>query len=555
MFAESSFGVFDARALLTCAIMLLVALVIRNLVERIRRQAEAARRREALTNKLYAMSQELVAAGSIDAVIATAKRHLSEAFHADVAIALPDSDGRLTPSLVSQCAAPSEIVRSVPLLASMGAVGVLWVLPRHAHALERDEAEKLLETFASPVALALERGRLAEQAQRTQVQVETEKLRNALLSSVSHDLRTPLAVVQGAATELLDRAEMHSLGRRREFLQTIATETRRLNRLVNNLLQMTALEAGVLSAKKEWQPIDEVIGVALGRLEDQLRDRPLEAGVPDGLPLVAIDGTLIEQVLVNLIENANKYAPAGAPITVEARQAREGLEVLVLDRGPGIARGEEERIFDKFYRALKSEQGMGLGLTICRGIVAAHGGTIRAENRAGGGAAVRFTLPLAASASSAGPYQPTSKPSVVPSAWETRSRSTQSYVGSIQSPTRAEGQNMKSNATSAPTNVLPPKTCTISGPTPTINSTPRAKRNGFFNNSSNGASTPPSAANSEAANSNSSQSRMATHSTNRFAPACSAPPAGSISCASPIPTTTVCSMSISPSPRRGGSRA
>jgi two-component system sensor histidine kinase KdpD len=387
------FSVYDPRELLTFVIMLFVALVISNLTERIRRQAETARRREAVASKLCAMSHGLVAAASLDAVTLAAKHHLREVFDAEVSIVLPDLDGRLTPSLLAECASPAESVRSVPLLASMGTVGVLRVSPHHARAFDKDEGKKLLETFASPIALAFERGRLAEQARRVQVQVETEKLRNALLSSVSHDLRTPLAVVQAAATELIDRAEMHGAERRREFLQTIATESHRLNRLVNNLLQMTAIEAGVVRAKKEWQPISEVIGVALGRLEEQLGDRPIEADIPDGLPLVAIDGTLIEQVLVNLIENANKHAPAETAITIEARQVAKSIEVRVLDRGPGIAPGEEERIFAKFHRGLGKVQGMGLGLTICRGIVTAHGGTIRAENREGGGAVVRFLLP------------------------------------------------------------------------------------------------------------------------------------------------------------------
>jgi two-component system sensor histidine kinase KdpD len=388
-------NVYDPREVLTFAIMLLVAVVMSSLTQRIRQQAASAQSREALANKLYAMSRELVAAGSIDAVVVAAERHLRDVFDADVSVVLPLADGRLTPPLAADCAVfPPEAARSVPLLAPMGAVGVLRVSPHRAHAFDKAEARKLLDTFASPVALALERGNLAAQAQRAQTQVQTEKLRNALLSSVSHDLRTPLAVVQGAATELLDRGVAHTVERRREFLQTIASETRRLNRLVHNLLDMTALEAGVLSAKKEWQPIDEVIGVALGRLEEHLGDRPVEAEIPDGLAPVAIDATLIEQVLVNLIENADKYAPKGTTIAVAVRQAGKDMEVLVADRGPGIAQGEEERIFDKFHRAIGHGQGMGLGLTICRGIVTAHGGTIRAENRPGGGAIVVFTLPL-----------------------------------------------------------------------------------------------------------------------------------------------------------------
>jgi K+-sensing histidine kinase KdpD len=230
-------------------------------------------------------------------------------------------------------------------------------------------------------------------AQRAKVQVETEQLRNSLLSSVSHDLRTPLAVVQGAATALLDDWDDLPAARRREFLETISDETLRLNRIVRNLLDMTALDANALRVKKELQPIEEVIGVALGRLEELLRDHPIETDVPHDLPLVALDATLIDQVLVNLVENAAKYSPVGSSIQVSAHRAAGGVEVAVADRGPGLTPGDEEQIFEKFYRANRTQPGMGLGLTICRGIVRAHGGTIRAEARPGGGALVRFTLP------------------------------------------------------------------------------------------------------------------------------------------------------------------
>jgi K+-sensing histidine kinase KdpD len=238
--------------------------------------------------------------------------------------------------------------------------------------------------------------READTAHRATLQVETEQLRNSLLSSVSHDLRTPLAVVQGAATALLDGGEGLPAERRHEFLQTIADESHRLNRLVRNLLDMTALDAGGLRVRKENQPVEEVIGVALGRLELYLHDHSIETDVPHDLPLVAIDATLIDQVLVNLIENAAKYAAEGTPIQVTVRRVPEGVEVIVADRGPGLTPGDEERIFDKFYRASLGQPGMGLGLTICRGIVRAHGGTIRAEARPGGGAIFRFTLPAEA---------------------------------------------------------------------------------------------------------------------------------------------------------------
>jgi two-component system sensor histidine kinase KdpD len=234
--------------------------------------------------------------------------------------------------------------------------------------------------------------RHALEASRAEIEVGHERLRNALLSSVSHDLRTPLAVVKGAATALLEGGDDLPAARRREYLTTISDEASRLNRLVRNLLDMTTLEAGTLRLRKELQSIEEVIGVALDRLEDRLAGRPVHLKVPPDLALVPMDATLIEQVLVNLLENATKHTPSGTAITVAARAASSGVEVEVADDGPGVPEGEEERVFDKFHRASLAA-GIGLGLTICRGIVTAHGGAIRCANRPGGGASFAFTLP------------------------------------------------------------------------------------------------------------------------------------------------------------------
>jgi K+-sensing histidine kinase KdpD len=254
--------------------------------------------------------------------------------------------------------------------------------------------DRVRRKAAEQVVLAVERGRLAEEAQRAQLQVKADQLRNALLRSVSHDLRTPLAVVQGAATALLDSWDTLLSEQRREFLETIDAESQRLNRLVRNLLDMTVLEAGVLQLNKEWQSAEEAIGVALGHLERRLGDRPIEIDVPYDLPLAPFDAILIGQALINLIENAMNNSPAGTPITVTARRTAAGIEIAVADRGPGIRPGDEERIFEKFFRGNPRQKGMGLGLAICRGIVAAHGGTVAGENRPGGGALFRFTLPV-----------------------------------------------------------------------------------------------------------------------------------------------------------------
>jgi two-component system sensor histidine kinase KdpD len=249
--------------------------------------------------------------------------------------------------------------------------------------------------------LALERAVLADRAQREQVEVEAERLRTSLLSSLSHDLRTPLGVITGAASSLLEKGAVPD-ATRHELLQSILAESQRMNRLISNLLDMIRVESGALQVQKEWQPLEEPVGVALIRLEDRLRDHPVTVRLPPDLPLVPVDGVLIEQVFINLLENAVKYTPAGTPIEISAEATDGMVRVDVADRGPGIPAGEEIKVFEKFHRAPSgtASDGVGLGLTICRGIIVAHGGRIWAENRPGGGALFRFTLPLA------GPPQP-----------------------------------------------------------------------------------------------------------------------------------------------------
>ena len=252
----------------------------------------------------------------------------------------------------------------------------------------------LLETFANQIASAIERARLAKESHLAQVQAETERTRNAILSTVSHDLRTPLAAITGAASSFLSSMAGNEASRR-GLVKGIYDEANRLDRLVKNLLDMTRLEAGAVELHKEWHPVDEVVGAALTRLGDRLQQHDLKVDVPPDLPLVPLDGVLIQQVLINLVENAVKFTRPGARIALTATASAREMLVEVADRGPGIAAGDEQHIFDKFYRGHSVQGGgVGLGLTICRGIIEAHGGRIWAENRLGGGASLRFTLPL-----------------------------------------------------------------------------------------------------------------------------------------------------------------
>ncbi|MBS1241105.1 MAG: kdpD, partial [Gemmatimonadetes bacterium] len=246
---------------------------------------------------------------------------------------------------------------------------------------------------------AIERRLLAERSERARTEVEAERLRTALLSSLSHDLRTPLASIEGAASSLLQDSATIPMAVRHELLEGVLEESRRMTRLVTNLLDMIRVETGTLMVQKNWQPLEEALGVALLRLEEPLRGHPVTTRIPEDLPLVPVDELLIEQVLINLLENASRYTPAGTPIEITARQEGEAVLVEVLDRGPGVPPGQEEAVFERFHRGGGPEQadagaGSGLGLTICRGIITAHGGRIWLEPRAGGGTAVRFTIPL-----------------------------------------------------------------------------------------------------------------------------------------------------------------
>jgi two-component system, OmpR family, sensor histidine kinase KdpD len=284
----------------------------------------------------------------------------------------------------------------VPLLASRGPAGSLGLKPAHPERLLIPEQLHLLEALAQQAALSLEIDRLSEEGRQQQVEIDTERLRSSLLSSVSHDLRTPLAAITTAASSLLEPNEQLSANSRRELLRTIYEESDRLTVQVNNLLEMTRLEAGTLKIRKELQPLEETVGAACARLERQLAGRQLSIAMAPDLPMVPADGVLLEQVIFNLLENATKYTPPGSPLEIAARRSESAVLVEVADRGPGLGEDEAERIFEKFYRGQShgSAGGAGLGLSICRGIVLAHGGRIWAGNRPGGGAVFSFTLPL-----------------------------------------------------------------------------------------------------------------------------------------------------------------
>jgi len=418
----------DTQYLITFAVMLLVALVISTLTARVRQHAEDARQRERRTEALYRLTRQLAAMSGRYQLVVTAQRELSELFGGDVGLFLPGQNGilQLAPGIgledgVADSEADIAVARWVfdhsklagagtdtlpsakalylPLVGPEGPVGVLGIrLPQGTERLLTPDQRQLLEACAGQIGLALQRTALAEQAQRVLVQVEAERVRSSLLSSVSHDLRTPLAVIAGSASSLLESGDAQDAEIRRELLQTICDETGRMSRLIENVLRMTQLQSGAIVPKKQWQPLEEVVGSALGRLGKVLADHPVTARIPPNMPLLHFDGVLVEQVLLNLLDNAAKYTPPGTPVDIFASIEGDRAVIEVADRGPGLAPGEETQIFAKFVRgaagAVQGRRGAGLGLAICHAIVEIHGGRIWAENRPGGGARFMFTIPI-----------------------------------------------------------------------------------------------------------------------------------------------------------------
>jgi two-component system sensor histidine kinase KdpD len=282
----------------------------------------------------------------------------------------------------------------LPLSGASGPIGVLAMLPSSLRRVFLPEQQRLLETMLNQTALAIERVRLAQAAQDAQIEAETESVRNSLLAGISHDLRTPLSSIVGASSSLAEDDARLDARARRELARTIYDEAQRMTTLANNILDMARLEAGAVSLRRDWYPLEEIVGSVLTRLRARLAGRELEVRLPRDLPLLKVDAVMIGQVLINLLENALKYTPQGTPLEISAEIAPAEVTVTVADRGPGIPAGLEERLFDKFYRAAPegAQSGVGLGLTICRAVVEAHGGRIWAGNRPGGGAVFRFTL-------------------------------------------------------------------------------------------------------------------------------------------------------------------
>jgi two-component system sensor histidine kinase KdpD len=290
---------------------------------------------------------------------------------------------------------PASSLNCQPLKTDRGQIGVLGIHPKTRVTPFTPDQRQIFNTFTNQAALAIERASLAEQARQAELLQVTEKLQTALLNSISHDLRTPLVSITGALSSLREKSLKISQKGRNSLLETAYEEAERLNRLVGNLLNMTRLEAGAIHLRLEPCDIQDAIGAALEQLGERLGKRPVKVNLPQNLPLISMDFALFGHALVNLLDNAVKYSPAKTSIEVDVSKTQNTVDIDICDRGIGIPSEDLERVFDKFYRVQRPESvnGTGLGLAICKGIVEAHGGTIQAMNRPGGGTIIRVKLP------------------------------------------------------------------------------------------------------------------------------------------------------------------
>lgn len=428
-----SFAVSDAEYLITFGAFLMVALVVGTLTGRLRDHAAVLRLREQETAALYAFSRSMVAVQSVTETGKAVVNHVSESFNRPVALLLRE-EGRpglhtvnfgITLDETERAAAlwtlqhgeaaglgedawPDARACCIPLRTVHGVFGALAVRQPNAESQLAPGQRRLLEALTAQAAVVVERAQLAEAARRAQLVLEAEKLQDALLHSISHALRTPLASIIGSLSALTDPSQVQlDQATRNDLVETAREEAERLNWLVSNLLDMTRLESGHLKLTVDWHDIEDVVGAALGQAGDSLKGRPVQVRIQGELPLVPLDQVLIIQVLDNLLNNAVKYSPPGSPIDIQVRKVEGAVEVQVADRGIGIPPEYTERIFEKFFRVERSgnPSGTGLGLAICKGIVEAHRGRIWANARAGGGTEISFTLPLLTHDVEAGGYE------------------------------------------------------------------------------------------------------------------------------------------------------
>jgi two-component system sensor histidine kinase KdpD len=419
-----SFAVSDAQYLLTFMVMLIIGLLISHLTVRLREQLHAAQQLGQRTTALFHLTRQLSQVAGLDFLLSIAGKQLQDIFKGEVVIYYRKPSGELEvrygqrdsplaqndklqslarwvadrnrPAGAGTDILPSADAFFVPLIGSQRTVGVVGIRPADPQRFADPDQRQLLETCASLIALALERDQSTLEAHEAQRQIEAEQIRNSLLNSVSHELRTPLAAIGGAAGRLLELLPANADGTQRELLQTIVDESAYLARLVDKLLEMSRLVSGTVTLNRQWHVLEEIVGSACQRLKRELAGHVLHIDLPGDLPLLYVDGLLLEQVFFNLLENAARHTPPGSQISLSARRINQHVEIRVADNGPGLPAGTETRIFEKFFRADtpgQSHRGVGLGLAICQTILRLHGGDICARNRPEGGAEFLLHLP------------------------------------------------------------------------------------------------------------------------------------------------------------------
>jgi two-component system sensor histidine kinase KdpD len=418
-----SFAIADPENLVGLAVMLVVGAVASNLAENVRHQARVAEHREQRAAALYRLSKELAEARLGREIIEIGVHHVHAEFGGRNTFLFPDHNGKLCypdePPLdislqgvnlvVARWAfnngqmaghgtdtLPGDPAVYVPLNGSTATIGVLALEPVDLRRIFLTEQRQLMDTFVNQIVHALERARSAEQAKEATLKMQAETLRNSLLSSISHDLRNPLATIVGAASTLETDGGCLDEGSRRALLGAISEEARRMSELTTKILEMARLEAGEVQLNRQWYAPEEIVGSALHRLDKKLKTRQINVNIEEGPALIHVDAVLLQQVIVNLLDNADKYSPPGLPIDISVGSTPLGLSIAVADRGPGIPDGLQQKIFDKFFRVHdeSAQSGVGLGLSICRAVVEAHKGEIRATNRSGGGTVLQIHLPI-----------------------------------------------------------------------------------------------------------------------------------------------------------------
>lgn len=415
-----TFAVADTQYFVTLVVMSIVGLLISTLVYQNRFQAELSREKERQTATLFDLSCQLSGAQTfqhgLDALVESVE-NLTKCY---CTILLPDQTNTLVYSAGyrfdpnnnkelevahwvfdrAQIAGHNTATLAgakgtyFPIRSRETIYGVLRVEPKSDIYFGEPEQFRSIEAYCGLLSMALERDRLSKQAQQNQVQFEMERMRNTLLSVVSHDLRTPLTAIAGSASSLLESSETLDRQTQDELIRTICDESQRMNRLVNNLLEMSRLQSGAVQMNREWHVLEEIVGTAIASLQNQLERHPISICIPENFPLIHIDALLIERVFVNLLDNAVKYSQNESPIEISAQKQEDSVVITVADRGIGLPNGEEEKIFEQFFQGQTSKgRGVGLGLALSRSIIVAHGGKIWATRRSDGGTGFHFSLP------------------------------------------------------------------------------------------------------------------------------------------------------------------